>query len=251
MSYFGNSDYTLEVRRGNVAGTSMLNLQGEAPAMGTTFQPIWGNAGGISTALVDSSRTDLFIASTSASDALAGPGVGAQTTTVIGLDGDGAAQTFTADMAGQTAVALTGTWTAINGITVASVGSTGWNVGDLWVGYGGFTAGIPASKLFYAPATYNLGKTLAYTVPAGKELYLKQFALMMGDTSKFADFRVFTYDGTMRRAIAPLELGAGDFITDPDGAPALAAGTMLWVEGKISATTSDVVVLIVAYLDDV
>ena len=206
MSYLGTKEWIMEVRFGNVPGYSVVNIQGEAPGLGTSFQPIWGNSGAISTALIDTAAK-VKVASTSANDTSAG--TGARTVLLVGLNSSGAVATESVTLNGQTEVETAATWSAINSFAVVTIGSTGHNEGDLWVGSGTFTSGIPATKNHYMTATHNLSKTASYVVPASKELYLYLFTMMVGDTSKASDFHVISYDGSLVRIVAPLALGEG------------------------------------------
>ena len=74
----------------------------------------------------------LGIASTSASDA--GGGVGANAIQIVGLDSDYNDQSEIIVLTGTTEVASTLSYIAVNNAIVVAVGSTGWNVGTIYIG---------------------------------------------------------------------------------------------------------------------
>jgi len=102
-------------------------------------------------------------------------GVGAQTVKLLGLGAGGVFQTETISLAGRTVVTSSKTWYRVFFAQVTTKGTTGYNVGDIYViktGTGGtYSAGVPgtftiASALLKMLAIANQGGTAFYTTPA-------------------------------------------------------------------------------------
>ena len=240
-------DPQLEIRRGKRAGFAAENLQGHADGMGTSFQGMWGNS-----ALHD--QTGLYdtpakvkVASTDANDASGGTG----TTTVLlsGYDSSNVAQSESVTMNGQTEVESSNTYKAVTGLVQIGVGSGQKNAGDLWVGVGSFTTGVPATKYLFMEVGDTLSKSAINFVSTGHTHWIIQLALTIADTGKALQIHLMTYDGTHERRVAVFELGAGVLTTDTDTVPEITAGVMWWMMGKVNTSTADVTT-IVAYLDE-
>lgn len=248
MSNFGTSDFDLRVRQGDVTGHEAIDINGYAEGMGTTEQSVWGHASILSRALIDTAST-VKAASTSANDDSAG--TGAQTITLTGLDASGAVQTETVTMDGTTEVTSANTYSAINTVEVATVGSGQTNDGNIWIGNGTFTSGVPGTKYAFIEAGDGISKFGAYVVPAGKELYLQDVITMVNNTSKSVDLRVRKYDGTIESIITHVLLGQNSLVAPILAAPAIAAGSMIYLTGSVDSTTADVSVMAKAVLVDV
>jgi hypothetical protein len=242
--------YQHELRSGGIPNHTAFNIQGHGVAVGTAYQPLWSAADtydGVS--LYDTPNATVEIASTSANDTSAG--TGAQTVLLTGIDTSDAVQTDTYTMAGQTvATGSAKTWKAITGVTVLTVGTGDKNLGTIWVGNTGtFSSGVPSTKYGSIAADDTLGKFGVGYVPANHKHWLDKIIFMVGDTNKYVDVRLYIYDGSIQRVLAPFELAQGDFTTDVKAVPALVAGTLYWIEAKVSQNTADVVIL-TAFTDE-
>lgn len=126
-----------------------------------TNEDIWDGEGAYTGFL--SAAIAMTVSSSSANDGPAS--TGALTVRVFYLDADFKQQTADITMSGQSS---TGGFTAIRVYRayVLTAGTNETNVGDIWVGSGTITAGIPAVK--YAGILANNGQTLmaTYTVPS-------------------------------------------------------------------------------------
>jgi len=110
------------------------------------------------------SVNSLSIASASANDTVAG--TGARKVKITGLDTNYAAVTETVSMNGQTPVKLTEEFYRINEMSVYEIGSSLYNIGDVWLGTGTFTAGVPATKYSLILNETNVSENGIFTVPA-------------------------------------------------------------------------------------
>lgn len=240
-------DPQLEIRRGNIAGMVAGNLQGHADGMGTSFQMIWGNTSLFNgRALYDTPAT-VKVASTDANDTSAGTGT--RTILLQGYNSSDAPISETITMNGQTEVTSSNTYKTVTGMVQTTVGSGVKNAGDIWSGNGSFTSGVPATKYLFMEAGDTLSKSAVNFVSAGHSHWVIQVALLIADTGKSLQVHLMTYDGTHERRVVVFELGAGVLSTDTDSVPAITAGQMWWMMGKVSATTADVTTIL-AYIDE-
>ncbi len=110
--------------------------------------------------------TAMTISSDDVADDVAG--AGALTAKVWGLDGDWAIVEQTATLTGKTEVALPTSLRRVYRIEVLTAGGNGANVGDLYVGSGTVTDGVPANIFARVDPDENQTLMSPYTVPAGK-----------------------------------------------------------------------------------
>jgi len=118
------------------------------------------------------SAATINIASTSANDTLAG--TGARALLITGLDADWELLTETVLMSGQTPVTTSSSFLRINNMLVVSVGSLGFNEGDIYVSTNSetFISGIPQNILYYAIiAKQNVASFGHYSVQAHHKLH--------------------------------------------------------------------------------
>lgn len=127
---------------------------------GDTNEEVWDGTGAYSFL---ASPTALTISSSSGDDAAAG--TGAQTIRVFYLDANYDEQSADISMNGQSASATTITALRVYRAYVLTAGTGAVNAGDIWIGSGTITAGVPANK--YAGVLTGNGQTLmaVYTVP--------------------------------------------------------------------------------------
>jgi len=160
---------------GHVKDTTVGHKFGFSGAAGTTKETIW-DQGGLYTYL--SAATILKLSSSDANDAAAG--TGARTVHIYGLDGNYDEIDEVMSLDGQTAVNTTETYLRVYRMIVETAGSGGENAGDIYLGNGTVTAGVPADK--YAKVLIGNNQTLMalYTVPRGKTVLIPRWYANVG-----------------------------------------------------------------------
>lgn len=125
-----------------------------------TNEDVWDGEGAYSFL---GTATALTISSASTDDTAAG--TGARTIRVFYLDANYNEQTADITMNGQSAAATTITALRVYRAYVLTAGSGGVNAGNIWIGSGTITTGVPANK--YAAILAGNGQTLMaiYTIP--------------------------------------------------------------------------------------
>jgi len=169
-------EFTLEVSKGNVDGHKIVHVHGHNVNVGTTRSTLWSI--GTADYVYPAAAGAMTLSSTSANDTVAG--TGARTVKVEYLDGNYAEQTSdTMDLNGQTGVTIlkggvNASILRVHKIKVITAGTGLQNAGDIYVGTGAITAGVPANKYGFADAGYNRSQMAMYTVPAGKTAYIME-----------------------------------------------------------------------------
>jgi len=129
---------------------------------GDAGEDVWDGEGAYSWPSVAAAMT---ISSSSANDT--SDGTGARTVRVMGIDDDEDWEEVSVDLtlSGQTPVAITPDLLRVFRGFVLTAGSVGTNDGDIWIGSGTVTSGVPANK--YAGILSGNGQTLmaVYTIP--------------------------------------------------------------------------------------
>ncbi len=241
MSYIGNKDYNLEVLRGNVAGHTMVAIEGHDEDLTTTHTTIHpsGTTLNIDQSGIDATPATVDVASTDADDTSAGAGV--RTLTLSGLDSSGVAQSETITMNGQTEVTSSGTYSAVLGLRCLTWGASTFNEGTIWCGNGTFTAGVPGTKYFSMNPEFNNALTAYYVVPAGKTLYLREFTMTVATTNKDVEFFIDqSANGVNWFTEIVFGMEPGEFQDDLRAIPGIVAGQHVRVEGISSASGTDV-----------
>jgi hypothetical protein len=161
--------FELQVSRGQIQGHRNVTVFGFNPDVDTTQVSVWPLPSLIT---FPASALQMTVSSTSASDAAAG--TGARTIVVQGLDANYNEVSETVTMNGQTAVTMTTAMLRINYAYVATAGSSNSAVGDIYIGTGTVTAGVPATTYDIIKLDYNNTTTGSYTIPAGYTGYVSQ-----------------------------------------------------------------------------
>jgi hypothetical protein len=190
MTELRNTDYLLEVSKGNVAGASVIHKFGRNSAVSTTIVPVC-DGGAYQT---PTSAASLELVSSSTNDVNTS-GSGAHHVFVQGLDGSFAEQSETVNLNGTTAVALSNTYMRVFRMYVVAAGQyanqtvpSQDGVLTLRVASAGATwATIPDLATNFGGGQSLIG---AYTVPAGKTAYLLSSAIAI-DTNKTATLYFF------------------------------------------------------------
>lgn len=166
---FPTSDllYKIEIANGNVTGVKSLFKFGFNSDVNGTEETIWDRGG---LYVYPSVATIMKVSSSSANDTALG--TGARTIVVSGLDTNYNETEETVTLNGQTAVNTVNSYIRVNRAYVVTAGSGGTAAGDIYVGTGTVTAGVPATV--YAKITLGQNQTLmaVWTVPAGYTAYL-------------------------------------------------------------------------------
>jgi len=183
-------DHNLEVLQGNVTGHTMVSINGHNDDQTTTRITI---APTITTTEIDQSglhatAITVDVASTSTDDDSGGTGL--LTLTLEGLDSNGNAQTETITLDGQSEVTSANTYSAINGFMGLTSGSGNESAGEIWVGNGSFTSGVPATKYFVGERGHNKGLCAYYTVPTGHTLFLRHVTFIVVGTNKEVELTI-------------------------------------------------------------
>lgn len=169
--------FELQVSRGLIAGHRSVHVFGYNSDVDTTEVTVWPHTGKVTH---PESAEQLKVSSTSASDAAAG--TGARTVLIQGLDADFREISEIVTLNGQTAVTTTLSYIRVNYARVATVGSALSAVGDIYIGSGVVTAGVPATVHNLIKYDYNNTITAHYTVPAGHTGYVMQGLFSAGQS---------------------------------------------------------------------
>ena len=171
MSYFGTTDFMMEVAKGNVAGHTAVYVAGHDAAISTTLATVGEDNGNLytysTTADIDS------ISSDNAGDT--------HDITISGLDASYAEVTQTVTLTGQTPATLGTSLMRINSVYNDVLTTLTATLGSIYVFVSGgtVTAGVPQTVADIR-ATIGLTSgvsdehhlTSVYTVPAGKTAYI-------------------------------------------------------------------------------
>jgi hypothetical protein len=204
--------FELQVARGQITMHSSIIIFGYNPDVDTAEETVWPNGG---TVPHPTAASVLKVSSSSTSDTALG--TGARTVTIVGLDGDYNQLSETVTLAGQTAVNTTNSYLYVNQFYVTSVGSGGSNAGDINVGTGTVTLGVPAVLYDMIAAGYNNRTTGHYCVPAGYTGYMMQGLFSAGQASGSTAVTGFLKqhgpDGILRvGAVTTVNNSAADFV---------------------------------------
>jgi len=173
-----NIPFYTRVAQGEVQGYSAMTIFGYNADIDTSEETVWADGGVIP---LRTTGIQMTVSSSSTSDTSAG--TGARTVLVTGLDANYAVLTETVTLNGQTAVTMTNSFMRVNGITVLTAGSGGVNAGNIYVGTGSVTSGVPATIYEIAPTGANKTESAQYTVPAGYTAYIYDGGVTCGQAS--------------------------------------------------------------------
>jgi hypothetical protein len=158
-------------------------VTGSRAGIGTTApgSDFWGGAA--TTCPLIPSALALEVVSSSAQDGVGGTGI--RSVEVHGLDNLGAMVSATVNTNGVGAVALPGTWTALNGAHGVSAGSGGAAAGTIDIR--AVVGGVVYSAI---PVGRTMDPRVVFTVPTGKKLFFKDIMLSGICTSANSSGRV-------------------------------------------------------------
>lgn len=170
---------------------------GSNDAVGTTEESVWAHGGRY---VWPAAASTMTVSSTSANDAAAGSG--AQTVQIYGLDENWLPQDEIVAMDGQTPVTTAGTYIRMFRALTRSAGALGGNDGDIYVGTGTVTVGVPANV--YARILPSINQTLqaVWSIADGRKAYMTNFLVSsFGNQNTFATIRTrVRYFGEVFRA---------------------------------------------------
>jgi hypothetical protein len=161
--------FELQVSRGQIAWHRTVVVFGYNPDVDTSAETVWPGDGILP---FPSSAIQMKISSASANDTA--NGTGARTVYIGGLDANHNEISEVVTMNGQTAVLTTQSFLHINQAYVLSAGSLNGAAGNIYIGDGVVTAGVPATVYDIIAYDYNTRITGSYTIPAGYTAYLAQ-----------------------------------------------------------------------------
>jgi hypothetical protein len=172
-----HEDFPLQVARGQIPGHRNVTVFGFNPDVDTAQLSVWPLPSLIS---FPATALQMTVSSTSANDASGG--TGARTVVVQGLDANYNEVSETVTMNGQTAVTMTNALLRVNYASVVTTGSGNSAAGDIYVGTGTVTAGVPATVYDIIKFDYNVSTTGSFTVPAGHTAYVSQGLFSAGQS---------------------------------------------------------------------
>ena len=160
--------FELQVARGQIRGHSLVHIFGYNPDVDSAAEETVWTAGGLYQHLDIPSI--MKVSSSSASDTSAG--VGARSIYIVGINSTGGEVFETVTLNGLTAVNTVHTYSSIQTASVVSVGSATHNEGNISIGTGTVTGGVPANIFGHILATENKSLMGHYTIPEGYTGYL-------------------------------------------------------------------------------
>ena len=176
--YGKNELFELQVSRGQIQGHRNVTVFGFNPDVDTSQVSVWPLPSLIT---FPAAALQMTVSSTSANDTAAG--TGARTVVVQGLDAKYNEVTETVTLNGQTPVTMSASLLRVNYAYVATAGSGDSAAGDIYIGTGTVTAGVPATTYDIIKFDYNVTTTGSYTVPAGYTAYVSQGLFSAGQTT--------------------------------------------------------------------
>ena len=176
--YGKNELFELQVARGQIQGHRNVTVFGFNGDVDTTQVTVWPLPSLIT---FPAAALQMTVSSTNANDTA--DGTGARTVVVQGVDANYNEVTETVTLNGQTAVTMSASLLRVNYAYVATAGSGNSAAGDIYIGTGTVTAGVPATTYDIIKFDYNVTTTGSYTVPAGYTAYVSQGLFSAGQTT--------------------------------------------------------------------
>ena len=175
MVWLGQEEFFYQVAQGSVDGHFSLFKFGKNPNTGLSEVPIWD---GQSEYTYPATAGTMGVASGSAVDN--STGTGARTLQVFGLDENWDLADEEIIMNGQTPVGTVNQYIRLFRAKVLTAGSLENQAGDIYVGDGGHTAGVPVNRYIKVTAPANQTLMALYSIPAGYEGYMTQLKTFVG-----------------------------------------------------------------------
>jgi hypothetical protein len=213
ISRFGKTEpFNLQVARGQVAWHQSLTVFGYNSDVDQSIETVWPGGGLLA---FPSAALQMKVSSANANDTAAG--TGARTVYISGLDSSYNETSETVTLSGQTAVLTANSYLHINEAYVATAGSGNSAAGNIYIGTGVVTSGVPATVYDIIAYDYNKRVTGSYTVPAGYTAYVSQGLFSTGQSggTNSVTGRLMTRgtnDIRLTAAIVTLNNGAADYV---------------------------------------
>jgi len=203
--------FELQVARGQIAWHRSVVVFGYNPDVDSTPETIWPGGGLLP---FPAAAIQMKVSSANANDTA--NGTGARTVFIGGLDGNHNEISETVTMNGQTAVTTVNSYLHINSAYVATAGSLNGAAGNIYIGTGTVTAGVPATIYDIVAYDYNNRITGSFTIPAGYTGYLAQGLFSTGQAggSNAVTGRLMTRgtnDIRLTAAVTTLNNGTADY----------------------------------------
>jgi hypothetical protein len=161
--------FELQVSRGQIQGHRNVTVFGFNPDVDTVQVSVWPLPSLIT---FPAAALQMTVSSSNANDTSAG--TGARTIVVEGLDANYNEVSETVTLNGQTPVTMTASLLRVNYAYVLTAGSGDGAAGDIYIGTGTVTLGVPATVYDVIKFDYNTTITGSFTVPAGYTAYVSQ-----------------------------------------------------------------------------
>ena len=172
--------FDLDVSSGALSPSYKQILKfGTNPTVNNSLHTIWQQGGLYS---YPPSASTMTVSSSDVNDTSAG--TGARTVEIFGLDASYNEASEIITLNGQTAVTTVNTYIRMNRALVLTAGSGGANAGNIYVGTGTVTSGVPAN-IYTVINGDGSNQTLQafWTVPAGYSAYIYQTNISTGTSS--------------------------------------------------------------------
>jgi len=169
--------FELQVSRGQIAWHRAVIIFGFNPDVDSSPETVWPGGGLLA---FPSTAIRMKVSSANANDR--SDGTGARTVFIGGLDANYNEISETVTMNGQTAVLTTKFYIHINQAYVATAGSGNGAAGNIYIGDGTVTSGVPATIYDIIAFDYNNRITGSFTIPAGYTGYLSQGLFSTGQS---------------------------------------------------------------------
>ena len=191
--------FELQVSRRMIPGHKPLFKFGLNADINGTVETVWSHSVPY---VYPTAATVMKVSSASASDTA--EGTGARTVYVSGLDANYNEINETVTLTGQTAVNTTNLFLRVFRAYVVTAGSGGTAVGDIYIGVGTVTAGVPATVYAKIDIGENQTNMAIWTVPAGHTFYLHRgtFSAASNNAAQYVlgKFMIRNFGGVFRNA---------------------------------------------------
>jgi len=169
--------FELQVSRGQVAWHRAVVIFGFNSDVDSSPETIWPGGGLLA---FPASPIRMKVSSANANDT--SDGTGARTVFIGGLDANHNEISETVTLSGQTAVLTTKFYLHINQAYVLTAGNLNGAAGNIYIGDGTVTAGVPATVYDMIAYDYNDRITGSFTIPAGYTGYVMQGLFSTGQS---------------------------------------------------------------------
>jgi hypothetical protein len=163
VTIFPEDPYYLRLSENNIADHKLVIRTAFNPDLDTgAVETIWSGGG---LYVFPTAASTMSVSSSSAVDSSAG--AGARIVQIQGLNANYDEIQENIVLQGTSPVPTTLSYLRMNTAIVLSAGANENNAGDIWVGTGAVTSGVPANKYAHIPVSYNISQSSHYTIPRG------------------------------------------------------------------------------------